>query len=79
MAKYPGVPFPADLLSPRALGGRDRLFPAETELLQLARALGCRTLAGTGMAVYQAVQAFELFTGMRPDRTAMARHFGAAA
>ena len=30
-------------------------FPAETELLAKARAIGCRTLPGTGMAIYQAV------------------------
>ena len=54
-------------------------FPAETELLRRARAIGCRTLAGTGMAIFQAVQAFELFTGLAPDRDAMAQHFEAAA
>ena len=40
---------------------------------------GCRTIAGAGMAVFQAVKAFELFTGVAPDRTAMTRHFEAAA
>jgi shikimate dehydrogenase len=35
-------------------------------------------LSGTGMAIYQAVRAFELFTGRTPDRRAMAEHFGAA-
>ena len=51
----------------------------DTELLQVARELGCRTMAGTGMAVYQAVKAFELFTGIAPDREAMVDHFRAAA
>ena len=32
-----------------------------------ARRLGCRTLGGEGMAVFQAVRAFELFTGLAPD------------
>jgi shikimate dehydrogenase len=54
-------------------------FPADTALLQAARALGCRTMAGTGMAVYQAVKAFELFTGIAPDRERMIDHFRAAA
>jgi shikimate dehydrogenase len=31
------------------------------------------------MAIYQAVRAFELFTGKVPDRHAMAAHFAAAA
>jgi shikimate dehydrogenase len=42
-------------------------FPIETELLRRARALGCRTLDGGGMAVFQAAQAFRLFTGIAPD------------
>ena len=79
MAKYPGVPFPADLLSSGQWVAEIIYFPEETELLRLARALGCRTLAGTGMAVNQAVRAFELFTGLAADRRAMARHFEAAA
>jgi len=79
MAKYPGVPFPAYLLSRQHWVAEIIYFPADTELLERARALGCRTLAGTGMAVYQAVKAFELFTGIAPDRMAMAGHFQAAA
>jgi len=79
MAKYPGVPFPADLLEPRHWVADIVYFPQETELLRLARGRGCRTIAGDGMAVYQAVKAFELFTGVAPDRTAMVSHFGAAA
>lgn len=79
MAKYPGIPFPADLLSANQWVAEIIYFPPETELLRLARALGCRTLAGTGMAVYQAVRAFELFTGIKPDRAAMIQHFEAAA
>ncbi len=79
MAKYPGMPFPAGLLSARHWVAEIIYFPQETELLRRARTLGCRTLAGTGMAVYQAVRAFELFTGIAPDRAAMVGHFEAAA
>ena len=50
-------------------------FPLETELLRVARKLGCRTLNGGGMAVYQAVDAFRLFTGVTPDAARMRRHF----
>jgi shikimate dehydrogenase len=78
MAKYPGIPFPEDMLSRRHWVAEIVYFPVETELLVRARALGCRTLPGTGMAIYQAVRAFELFTGKTPDRHAMAQHFGAA-
>lgn len=79
MAKYPGLPFPSRLLEPRHWVAEIIYFPVETELLRTARALGCRTLAGTGMAVYQAVKAFELFTGLVPDRGRMIDHFKAAA
>ena len=75
MAKYPGLPFAAELLSPQHWVAEIIYFPAETALLKLARQRGCRTLSGLGMAVNQAVRAFELFTGRAPDRTAMARHF----
>lgn len=79
MDKYPGVPFRAELLEPRHWVADIVYFPQETELLRLARGLGCRTIDGAGMAVYQAVKAFELFTGVVPDRAAMTGHFGAAA
>ena len=49
--------------------------PLETPLLQRAGELGCRTLDGGGMAVFQAAGSFELFTGVEPDRARMLRHF----
>ena len=79
MEKYPGLPFDGALLRPSHWVAEIIYFPPETALLQAARSLGCRTLAGTGMAVYQAVKAFELFTGIEPDRAAMTAHFRAAA
>ena len=75
MEKYPGLPFAADLLTPRHWVAEIIYFPAETELLRHARQLGCRTLSGLGMAVNQAVRAFELFTGVKPDKLAMAQYF----
>jgi shikimate dehydrogenase len=75
MAKYPGLPFAPSLLSPRHWVAEVVYFPAETELLRLARQLGCPALSGLGMAVNQAVRAFELFTGITPDNAAMAQHF----
>ncbi|HJT11473.1 MAG TPA: shikimate dehydrogenase [Dongiaceae bacterium] len=75
MAKYPGLPFAPGLLSPRHWVAEIIYFPAETALLRLARERGCRTLSGLGMAVNQAVRAFELFTGIKPDKAAMTRHF----
>jgi shikimate dehydrogenase len=50
-------------------------FPLETQLLRDARALGCRTLDGGNMAVFQAVKAFELFCGLTADADRMLAHF----
>jgi shikimate dehydrogenase len=47
----------------------------DTELLQAARAAGCRTLDGGHMAVHQATEAFALITGITPDAERMSRHF----
>jgi shikimate dehydrogenase len=79
MAKYPGMPFPAEALRRQHWVAEIIYFPEETELLRVARGLGCRNLAGTGMAIGQAVRAFELFTGRKSDMAAMAGHFAAAA
>ena len=75
MAKYPGLPLPAGLLRPAHWVAEIVYFPLETELLRTARALGCATLDGGGMAVFQAVGAFRLFTGLEPDAERMLRHF----
>ncbi len=75
MATYPGLPLPAGLLRPALWVAEIIYFPLETALLRQARALGCRTLDGGGMAVFQAVGAFRLFTGIEPDAGRMQRHF----
>jgi shikimate dehydrogenase len=79
MTKYPGMPLRAELLRPSHWVADVIYFPADTELVRRARANGCRTLTGTGMAVYQAVLSFELFAGVSADPTAMSEHFEAAA
>jgi shikimate dehydrogenase len=76
MAKYPGLPLPAELLRPSHWVAEIVYFPLETELLRTARALGCATLDGGRMAVFQAVSAFREFTGLEPDGERMLRHFG---
>ena len=77
MAKYPGMPLAASLLHPRLWVADIVYFPLETELLRAARACGCRTMSGGGMAVFQAVGAFRLFAGVEPDAERMLRHFAA--
>lgn len=75
MAKYPGMPLPPQLLEPRHWVAEIVYFPLETELLRQARLSGCETLDGGGMAVFQAVGAFRLFTGREPDAGRMLAHF----
>jgi shikimate dehydrogenase len=75
MAAHPGTPLPPDLLTP-SLWVADIVYrPLLTELLSEATARGCRTLNGAGMAVHQAADAFELFTGRPAHRDAMLRDF----
>ena len=75
MAKFPGMAFPPNLLSPRLWVAEIIYFPLETELLRMARECGCRTMSGAGMAVFQAVEAFRLFSGAEPDAQRMLAHF----
>ncbi|RMV83836.1 shikimate dehydrogenase [Pseudomonas amygdali] len=75
MTKLPGTPLPVELLRPELWVAEIIYFPLETELLKHARALGCRTLDGSTMAVFQAVKAFELFSGQSADAERMMAHF----
>lgn len=75
MAQYPGVPLPPQLLKPAHWVADIVYVPLETGLLRAARAKGCRTLDGGGMAVFQAAGALRLFTGIEPDAERMLRHF----
>lgn len=74
MGKLPGLPLPPALLRPDLWVSEIVYFPIETALLKAARARGCRTVDGGTMAVGQAVGAFELITGIRPDSQRMETH-----
>jgi shikimate dehydrogenase len=67
MDKYPGTPLPTALLRPDLWVAEIVYFPLETALLRAARALGCRTVDGGGMAIFQGTEAFRLFTDISPD------------
>jgi len=71
MSHHPGSPLAAaDLRAD--LWVADLVYrPADTALLKAARAAGAATLPGVPMSVYQAVAAFELFTGVSADPGAM--------
>jgi shikimate dehydrogenase len=74
MEGRPGIPLPQDLLRP-GLWVADIVYrPLQTELLRQARARGCPTLPGSGMLVFQAADAFRLFTGRIPDTARMLAH-----
>ncbi len=71
----PGTPFDVALLEPRLWVADIIYFPLQTALLQAATACGCRILGGGGMVVFQAAEAFRLFTGVTADAERMLRHF----
>jgi len=75
MRGHPGTPIPVELLRPDLWVSDVVYFPLETELVRTARARGCTVVAGGGMAVHQAVEAFSLFTGRQADAVRMQRHF----
>jgi shikimate dehydrogenase len=78
MTGFPGNPVPAAAL--RAdLWVADVIYtPIATELINAARATGCRTLTGGGMCVHQAAESFRLFTGVAPDVARMHTTFAKA-
>jgi shikimate dehydrogenase len=69
------MPVAGDLLRPDMWIADVVYFPIETAFLRAARERGCRTMSGGGMAVFQAVGAFRLFTGREPDAERMIMHF----
>ena len=63
---------PRRAAAPRAVGRRSRLPAAgDRAAAQPPARLGCATLDGGGMAVFQAADAFRLFTGREPDAARM--------
>ncbi len=50
-------------------------FPLWTPLLLAAKARGARVMTGRDLAIYQAADAFELFTGLVPSAAEMGRAF----
>jgi len=75
MVGHEGLPVPEGLVHSGLWVSDVVYFPLETQLIALARSRGCRVVTGGGMAVFQAVGAFEYFTGCTPDAERMLRHF----
>jgi shikimate dehydrogenase len=77
MATHPGVPLDPALLRASQWVTDIIYFPIETELLRHARRIGCRAVNGSGMAVFQAVEAFRLLSGHVAVASRMQSHFDA--
>ncbi|WP_080761248.1 shikimate dehydrogenase [Rhizobium rhizogenes] len=75
MLGHPGLPLGETLIDARFWVADIVYFPLETQLVKAAKSKGCRVLDGGGMAVFQAVGAFELFTGSQADSSRMIAHF----
>jgi shikimate dehydrogenase len=73
--KYPGMPVPEGSLSKERWVAEVVYYPLETAFLAAAREAGCRVMDGSGMAVWQAAGAFEIFTGIKADTDRMATTF----
>jgi len=72
-----GTPVPEVLLR-RDLWVADAVYsPLWTPLLKAAQAKGARVMTGRDLAIYQAADAFELFTGLKPSTLAMGNAFDA--
>jgi shikimate dehydrogenase len=71
-------PIPVELLR-RDLWVADAVYtPLWTPLLLAARAAGAAVMTGRELAIFQALDAFELFCGVRPSREVMSAAFDAA-
>ncbi len=75
MAKMPGLPLPAEAINARHWVADIVYFPLETAFLCEARRKGCQTLDGSGMAINQAAEAFDIFTGLAANRARMRKSF----
>lgn len=67
MVGKPDFRVPLDALSPAAVVTDLVYTPLETALLKHARDVGCTTVDGLGMLIYQAAPAFERWFGHRPE------------
>jgi shikimate dehydrogenase len=67
------TPWPESLRFPAGTFVYDLVYnPVETTLVKQAREAGCSATTGLGMLLNQGVQAFQLWTGQKPDPQVMA-------
>jgi len=72
-----GTPIP-DALLHKGVWVADAVYtPLWTPLLNAAKAKGAEVMTGRELAIYQAADAFELFTGLKPSAVEMGNAFDA--
>jgi len=69
------IPLPETLLHPGLWVADAVYFPLWTPLLLAAKAKGARVMTGRELAIYQAAEAFQLFTGLAPSTAEMGKAF----
>jgi shikimate dehydrogenase len=69
------MPVPETLLRPELWVADAVYFPLHTPLLLAAKARGARIMTGRELAICQAADAFELFTGLAPQAAVMGNAF----
>lgn len=67
MTGKPELRIPLDGLQKQAVVTDIVYSPLKTRLLQVAEEVGCHTVDGLGMLIYQAVPGFERWFGQRPE------------
>lgn len=67
MTGKPELRIPLDGLQKQAVVTDIVYSPLKTRLLQVAEQVGCRTVDGLGMLIYQAIPGFERWFGRRPE------------
>lgn len=78
MDKLPGLPMAIDAI-PAGIWVADIIyFPMQTAFITAAQERGSRVMTGAGMALWQAVRAFSLFTDLTPDPDVMRAAFNSA-
>ena len=70
-------PVPTELLRKEMFVADAVYTPLWTPLLQAARAKGCRVMTGRELCIYQAADAFRLFTGLEASRERLGAAFDA--
>ncbi len=75
MDTHPGMPFDPNVMTIDQWLADIIYFPRETPLVKAALKRQVRAIGGSAMVVYQAAEAFEIFTGHPPDTARMLQDF----